>query len=105
MSNPTYAPPPFAHTPARRTRVNVAAKAEKVSHIFNILSIVILVVGGILGVVGAMAGLRLIVEGEFFVGLFTMAAYLVVVAIYTALMWAWVTLGTVFAGYIANRTE
>jgi hypothetical protein len=87
------------------TRVNVAAKAAKVATIFNTLAIVVLVIGGIFALVAVIAGIAVIADGDFFSGLFITGVYLVAVGIYTALSWAWITMGTIVAGYIANRTE
>ena len=81
--------------------MNINTRARSVARIFDILAWVVLVVGTLFAAITLIAGLATAgQDGQL------LAAMLVTIgiAVYTALIWASITLGTVIAGYIAERT-
>lgn len=85
--------------------IAIRSKATKVARIFDILATVVLIVGALgvvttslLGVVGLFSD-----DGGFGTLLIALASA-VGIAIYTALTWAGITLATIVAGYIAERS-
>lgn len=84
------------------SREGVAKRAGVAARIFDILAWVVLVVG-VVGAVVAFFSAYQVTDGfdAFLLG----AAWAVGTLVYTALIWAWVTLSTAVAGYIAVRTE
>lgn len=80
----------------------VAKRATFAATIFDILAWVVLVVG-VVGAVVAFFSAYSVADGfdAFLLG----AAWAIGALVYTALAWAGATLGTVVAGYIANRSE
>lgn len=79
----------------------VAKRASVVARIFDVLAWVVLVVG-VVGAVVAFFSAYQVTDGfeAFLLG----AAWAVGTLVYTALIWAWITLSTAVAGYIANRS-
>lgn len=77
------------------TVMDVHKRAVMVSRIFDILAWVVLVAGG----VGVLVSL-ISMFSDFLAGFLLLLATVV----YTALVWAGVSLSTVVAGYIASRT-
>lgn len=96
-----------AATPAATgTALPVKAKARTVARIFNGVAWSVLVVGGLL-VVGLLA-VALETSDYDYLGGYSGAAFsllAVFAAIYTVLLWASITLATIVASYIANRSE
>lgn len=87
------------------TGINVQSKAKKVAAIFDTLAIVVLIVGVLGAVVAALFGVIALFNdggfGSLMAGLFGVVG----IAIYTALTWAGITLATIVAGYIAERSS
>ena len=77
--------------------MNIAMRAGLVARVFDTLAWVVLVLGGL----AVLGGFVAIFTESLWMGLFIMVGS----AVYTALMWASVTLGTIVAGYIASRSE
>lgn len=89
----------YEHTLAA-VRYPLRKKARLVANIFDALAIITLVVGG-LGV-----GIMLLVGlFNFDDGGISMLFMAVLSAVYVALLWASITLFTLVAGYIYNRSE
>ena len=82
----------------------IASKAEKVTQIFNILSWVILIIGGFAVAGGLLTGLFGLFGDNGLAALFGGLGIALGAAIYTALMWAWISLAVIIAGYISNRS-
>lgn len=87
-----------------QARVNVAAKAQKVATIFDILAILVLVVGGLAAGFVLLASFIGAVSDSSSIAFFPGLLLALFIGVYTALTWASITLATVVAGYIANRT-
>lgn len=79
-----------------RTRVDVAARAERVSAVLDVLAGIVLVVGGL----AAISGVITIFAGELLTGL----GILLVAAFATSLNWSLLVGLSVVAGYVANRS-
>lgn len=86
--------------------MNIASRARNVARIFDILAWVVLVFGvlgaGIYFLVAVAAGAQ---DDNVFGGLVIGALVAALTLVYTALVWASITLGTVIAGYIAGKTS
>lgn len=82
----------------------IASKAEKVTQIFNILSLVILIVGGLAVAGGLLAGIVGLFGDNGLAALVGGLGVALGAAIYTALLWAWISLAVIVAGYISNRS-
>jgi hypothetical protein len=102
-----YGAPATATTPVpTKTAIPVKAKARTVARIFNAVAWAVLVVGGLL-VVGFIA-VALETSDYDYLGGYSGAAFsllAVFAALYTVLLWASITLATIVASYIANRSE
>ena len=79
-----------------RKRVDVAARAEQASGVLTTLAWIAIALGG-LGLIGTMATMF---SGALWSGLLSAAA----VIAFTALNWAVLTVASVVAGYVANRS-
>ncbi|MDH3959113.1 MAG: hypothetical protein OEU98_06555 [Actinomycetota bacterium] len=82
----------------------IASKAEKVTQIFNILSWVILITGGLAVAGGLLAGFLGLFGDNGLAALMAGLGVALGAAIYTALLWAWISLAVIVAGYISNRS-
>jgi hypothetical protein len=92
--------------------MDVASRAGTAARIFDILGWVVLIIGGIAGIMN-FAGFIVLATGSFetfsgetfwpALGLFVVGTILIV--IYTALLWASITLATAVAGYISKRVD
>ena len=88
--------------------MNVTTRAKSVARIFDILAMIVLVFGGLATAFVFLAGLFGNMDGyadNWFQSFFMGIVWAAFIAVYTALTWASITLGTVVAGYIARRTE
>ena len=82
----------------------IQSKAQKVATIFDALATIILIVGGLgIGVLAIGGVIGLFSDGGFQALVIALLGMLGV-AIYTALMWASITLATIVAGYISQRS-
>lgn len=80
-------------------------KATNVARIFNILATAVLIVGALGIVLVSLSGVvALFSDGGGLGALLVALLGAVGVAIYTALTWAGITLATIIAGYIAERS-
>ena len=84
--------------------MNVAARAAGVARIFDILAWIVLVVFGLATGIGLLAAIVVLFSEGFAEFLFVLL-YAVGAAVYGALTWASVSLATVVAGYIAQKSE
>lgn len=80
------------------TRTALAKKADKVGVIFDLIGWVILAAGGLVTLIAVLVGL--FGDDTLMVGLLTAIA----VGVYTAVMWASVSLATIVAQYIASKS-
>jgi hypothetical protein len=87
--------------------IAIQSKAAKVARIFDILATVVLVMGALGIAVAGLTGVIGMFTADTFsegLGILLLAAvWGVGVAIYTALIWASITLSTIVAGYISAR--
>jgi hypothetical protein len=87
--------------------IAIQSKAAKVARIFDILATIILILGGLGVALAALAGVIGLFTADTFsegLGILMLSAlWGVGVAIYTALIWASITLSTIIAGYISAR--
>jgi hypothetical protein len=85
--------------------VNITAKAQNVARIFDTLAWVVLIFGGLTAGLTLLVGLFGAMADGYIASLVTGIIVAVGIGIYTALLWASITLGTIIAGYIANKSE
>ena len=84
--------------------MNIQARATSVARVFDTLAWVVIAVGVVSAGVSFL-GLTFGTEAGFFAGLIYGLLAVALVGIYTALTWASITLGTIVAGYIAQRSR
>lgn len=85
--------------------IAIRSKATKVARIFDILATVVLIIGALGIAAMAFSGVVGLFSDDGGLGALVIAlAGAVGVAIYTALTWAGITLATIIAGYIAERS-
>lgn len=82
----------------------LAVRATKVSSIFNMLAIVLVVVGGLAVCVGLVNSVVALFQDGFDALLMTLA-WSVGMAFVTAITWAYISLATIVAQYIADKSE
>ena len=82
----------------------LAVRATKVSSIFNMLAIVLVVVGGLAVCVGLVNSVAALFQDGFDALLMTLA-WSVGMAFVTAITWAYISLATIVAQYIADKSE
>lgn len=82
----------------------LAVRASKVSNIFNMLAIVLVVVGGLAVCVGLVNSVIALLQDGFDALLLTLA-WSVGMAFVTAITWAYISLATIVAQYIADKSE
>lgn len=82
----------------------LAIKATKVSSIFNMLAMVLLVVGGLAVAFGLVNSVMALFQDGFDALLITLG-WSIGMAIITAIAWAYVSLATIVAQYIADKSE
>lgn len=80
-----------------------ATKATKVSSIFNMLAMVLLVVGGLAVCFGLVNSVMALFQDGFGSLLMTLA-WSVGMALVTAITWAYISLATIVAQYIADKS-
>ncbi len=82
----------------------LAVRASKVSNIFNMLAVVLVVVGGLAVCVGLVNSVMALFQDGFDALLLTLA-WSVGMAFVTAITWAYISLATIVAQYIADKSE
>jgi hypothetical protein len=82
----------------------LAVRASKVSNIFNMLAVVLVVVGGLAVCVGLVNSVIALLQDGFDALLLTLA-WSVGMAFVTAITWAYISLATIVAQYIADKSE
>jgi hypothetical protein len=82
----------------------LAVRASKVSNIFNMLAVVLVVVGSLAVCVGLVNSVIALLQDGFDALLLTLA-WSVGMAFVTAITWAYISLATIVAQYIADKSE
>ena len=85
--------------------INVKQRANVAARIFDILGWVVLIVGSLSAIVFVLVAIVGLFGDNGAQAFFAGIAGAVGVVVYTALMWASITLATAVAGYVSQRSE